>query len=99
MIDAVIIGVVAWVFTHILIDGEMIFEKWWLVLNRLPIWISKPLGACEYCLSGQLALWYYLYTSWLVGSYNALEHIVYISIAIFTTKIANRIIYGRLKND
>jgi hypothetical protein len=92
------IGIIAWVFTHILIDSEMIFSKWWMVLNRLPNWLSKPLGACEYCLSGQLALWYYLYQSWLVGSYNALEHIAYISIAIFTVKIINRVIYG-VKND
>jgi hypothetical protein len=96
--EVIVIGIVAWVFTHILIDSDMIFEKWWTVLNRLPIWLSKPLGSCEYCLSGQLALWCYLYQSWLVGSYNALEHIAYISIAIFTVKIINRVIYG-VKND
>ena len=64
---AVIVGIVAWVFVFILMDSGMIFERWWLVLNKLPMWLSKPLGACEYCFAGQLALWYYLIHELLVG--------------------------------
>ena len=87
---AIIVGIVAWVFVFILIDTGMIFEKWWVVLNKLPQWLSKPLGSCEYCFAGQLALWVYLIQRLIVGSYNVFEHIAFISIAIFTTKIINK---------
>jgi len=86
---AIVVGIVAWVFVFILMDSGMIFERWWLVLNKLPMWLSKPLGACEYCFAGQLALWYYLIHELLVGSYNALYHIAFISVAILTVKILN----------
>ena len=86
---AIVVGIVAWVFVFILMDSGMIFERWWLVLNKLPMWLSKPLGACEYCFAGQLALWYYLIHELIVGSYNALYHIAFISVAILTVKILN----------
>ena len=87
---AIIVGIVAWVFVFILIDTGMIFEKWWVVLNKLPQWLSKPLGSCEYCFTGQLGLWYYLYYAYSTGAYNVFYHIDFISIAIFTTKIINK---------
>jgi hypothetical protein len=91
MIEAVIIGIVAWVFCLILIDEGMIFGYWWTVLNKLPVWLSKPLGACEYCFAGQLALWWYIYQSCLTGQYNAFYHIAFISVAIFTVKVINEL--------
>lgn len=92
MINAVIIGIVAWVFCMILMEEGMIFSKWWNVLNKLPNWLAKPLGSCEYCFAGQLALWVYLYQSLLSGSYNLLTHIAFISVAIFTIEIINTLI-------
>jgi len=95
MWQAVIIGIAAWVFTLILIDTGMIFEKWWVVLNKLPDWLAKPLGKCEYCLAGQLAFWYYF----TLGGYNLFYHIGFISVAIFTVRMINEIIYGTAKTD
>jgi len=95
---AIITGIVAWVFVIILIDEGMIFGKWYDLLNKLPDWIAKPLGKCEYCLSGQLALWYYLFYAW--WDYNLFWHIGFISIAILTTKMINVIVYGNeAEND
>ena len=91
---AIITGIVGWVFCLILIDEGMIFEKWWNIINRLPMWLSKPLGSCEFCFTGQLALWYYLYFAWRTDAYNAFYHIAFISIAILTVKMINVIIYG-----
>ena len=87
---AIIVGITAWVFVIILMDSGMIFNKWTLVLNKLPDWLAYPLGRCEYCLAGQLSLWYFF----TLGNYNLLHHIGFISIAIFTTKIINIIVYG-----
>jgi len=95
MWQAVIIGIAAWVFTLILIDTGMIFEKWWVVLNKLPDWLAKPLGKCEYCLAGQLAFWYYF----TLSGYNLFYHIGFISVAIFTVRMINEIIYGTAKTD
>ena len=85
--EAIIIGIVAWVFVIILMDEGMIFSRYWDILNLLPNWLAMPLGKCEYCLSGQLALWYFLYTHW--HDYNVFYHIAYISLAIFTVRIIN----------
>lgn len=84
------IAIVAWVFSNILIDEGMIFEKWWLVLNKLPNWLSKPLGACEYCLAGQIALWYYIVKYVYCGAYiGFIQHIVAISVVIFFVHLIN----------
>ena len=92
--EAIVIGVVAWVFCIILMEEGMIFAWWWDVINRLPNWLQKPLGACEFCFGGQLALWYYLGTRLLTSDYNAFYHIAFVSITIFTIKMINVIIYG-----
>jgi len=94
IIHAIIVGIIAWVFVFILIEPDMIFFKWNKVLDRLPLWLHKPLGRCEYCLAGQLALWYYLIHECLDGTYNVIMHIAFISIAIFTVRIINKYIYG-----
>ena len=85
--ESIIIGIIAWVFVIILMDEGMIFSWWWNVINKLPQWLKSPLGGCEFCLAGQLSLWYYLFAHW--NDYNVFYHIAYISIAIFTVKIIN----------
>lgn len=87
MIAAIYIGITAWVFTMILIDPDMIFGKYGQLLQKLPDWLGKPLGLCEYCLAGQLALWYYLIANW--SDYNVITHIFFVSIAILTVEIIN----------
>jgi len=91
IIAAILTGVVAWVFVFILMDTDMIFQKWWLVLNKLPQWLSKPLGACEFCFAGQLGFWYYLIHELIDGTYNAIYHIVFVSVAILTVRVLNHI--------
>ena len=89
--EVICLAVFAWVFCNILIEPGMILDKWWLVLNKLPEWLSKPFGACVYCFGGQLALWGYpiLHHS----SYGLIEHIMYIIGTIFIIRIINRIIW------
>lgn len=84
------IAIFAWVFSCILIDNGMIFERWWDVLNKLPEYIKKPLGACEYCLAGQIALWYYIVEYVHCGAYiGFIEHISKIAITIFFVHLIN----------
>lgn len=60
-LNAFLIGAFAYVFTNILIQpGEILgfFGNW---INRLPDYLRKPLGGCEACFAGQLALWFGLF--------------------------------------
>lgn len=86
------IAIVAWVFSCLLIEDGMIFGKWWVVLNKLPSWLSKPLGACEYCLAGQIALWYGVWQG-----HSIITHITFISITIFFVHLIN--IINGIKRD
>ena len=95
--QAIIIGITAWVFVIILMEEGMIFSWWWNVINRLPMWLAKPLGECEYCLGGQLSLWYYLLLNW--HDYNVFYHIAYISLTLFTIKLINIFVYGNESQD
>jgi len=83
----ILIGISAYVFSRILIDPDMIFGWWNNVLNKIPDWLAKPLGKCEYCLAGQLSFWYYLI--YFFNDYDVANHIVYTSLSIFTVEIIN----------
>lgn len=93
MITFILIGITAWVFTNILIDPDMIFGFWYRILDKMPEWIAKPMGKCEYCLAGQLALWYYLFKSF--DNYDLIAHILLVSLSIFTVEFINSVIYGK----
>ena len=83
----ILIAILAWTYVHILTDDGMIFcklDKW-----MDGKWIFKIFG-CEYCLAGQLSLWYFLYDRWF--DYNFIDHVLYIGLTIFLVKLINRII-------
>ena len=65
----------------------MILGWWGKIVARMPEWLCEPLGGCEYCVAGQLALWYYLYKNW--HEYDIIEHILFITLTIFIVEIIN----------
>ena len=91
--DAVLIGICAWVFSHILIDESGILSWWGELIWKLPTWLSSPLGECEYCLAGQMGLWYFLYVNWETYMGNVvssiISHILFITLTIFVVEIIN----------
>ena len=80
----------SWVFVNILEDEDMIFGWYARLIERLPKWLSKPLGSCDICLAGQLGFWGYF----LLKDYKLLEHLFFTVLTIFFVKIIDRIIYG-----
>lgn len=92
ILASIICGIVAWVFCLILIQPDMIFARWQYVLDKLPDWLAKPLGACEFCFAGQVSLWYYLYEYHAL--YSLISHIAFVCGSIMTVKIINQYIYG-----
>jgi len=57
------IAVFAWTISNILMSPGMILWRYAEWLERIPVWLSKPLGLCEKCMAGQIAFWYYVATS------------------------------------
>jgi len=80
----------AWVFVNMLQDEGMIFAWYGRWLERVPEWLSHPLGKCDICMAGQFGLWGYF----LVGDYHVLNHLFFIVLTIFFIKIIDRIAYG-----
>lgn len=92
LLNFALIGITAWVFTNILILPEMIFGKYAELLGKLPSYLAKPLGLCEYCFAGQLSFWYYIFSC---HSYDLISHIIVVSFTIFITELINILKYGR----
>jgi len=85
--EAILLAVAAWVYTTILLQEGMILGWLGKLISRLPDWLCEPLGGCEYCVAGQMALWYYLYKHW--NGYDFIEHILFITLTIFLVEIIN----------
>lgn len=84
--ECILIAILAWTYVHILTSDGMIFsslDKW-----MDGKWIYKIMG-CEYCLAGQLSLWYFIYDRWF--DYNLVDHILYIGLTIFLVRIINKV--------
>lgn len=93
ILDAVLIGICAWVYVFILMDDGMILSPWERLVSRLPDWLYKPLAGCEYCVAGQMALWYFLwlraddYAEDITGA--LVSHILFITLTIFIVELIN----------
>lgn len=95
------LAVISYVYSVILTEPGMILSWWFKILSqlnddgKLPEWMYLPLIGCFKCVSGQFALWAYLYWTDL---YNLYEHIFTICLTIFFAIIIDKIIYG-IKTD
>ena len=77
------------IVVNILLEPDMLLYWYGNLLDRLPTWLSFPLGRCEKCLSGQLALWGFI----LLEPYNLVNHIFTITATIFITYILTLILW------
>ena len=93
LIYSVLIAVTAHVFNHVLMGENMIFgwynnllERWSFDIEtgeqRWFYYLAKPLGYCDVCFGGQLALLFYIF----YGDYNLIIHIFFISLTILFIK-------------
>lgn len=79
--EAILIAIVAFVYSELLTRQGMIFNWLFTKIDKLPAPLSQPLIGCPYCVSGQMSLWLYLVLHW--SGYNLIEHVAYISLTIF----------------
>lgn len=85
--------------SSILMAKGMILEWYFNIINRIfgdsgrkegdfrCAWLFKPLGGCYECLSGQIALWTYLF---MATPYSFAEHIIVICMAIYSANIFSK---------
>jgi len=92
MLITLYIAIFAVVFCEMLITSGNIFAFYGRMIERLPDWITKPLGGCPKCMAGQIALWGYL----LLPGYKFLDHLVFVIVTIFLTEVLT-LIYGKLQ--
>ena len=108
-----VIAVCGYTYTNILTDNDMILSRWKLYLYRRfsttdrtaeDYWLYKILVGCAYCVSGQWALWTYLFISIFESNlfdtieYNPFVHLAVIMITVFNVAILNKAgIYGTEK--
>jgi hypothetical protein len=65
----------------------MIFEWYQNLLDKLPDWLCKPLGGCYKCFTGQVCLWYFLFTK----PFDIIELLFFVCAGIFASMIYNKI--------
>lgn len=90
LIHIICIAAIAYTWVNILTAPDMILnrEKFSIYLTAekyLPSWLFKPLIGCDYCVSGQIALWYYL--AKYLPEYSVEAHVAYIFVSIFFVEI------------
>jgi len=109
---AILIAVLAIVYTNILTQGGHIFNGLYNKLDKFfntdkricegkshhPLF--KILIQCELCFSGQFSLWIFIifnYNNYLSNPFTtALQHVLFISLTIFCTSILKSI-YKKIK--
>lgn len=74
-----------------------LFTPWYDLLLKVETWgwfgrwISKPLGLCHLCVSGQLALWLHMYRAgWDTSLHGISLHILASCIAILSAAGINK---------
>jgi hypothetical protein len=86
---ALMIALVAFVYSDVLTESGMILNWLYRSLdNLLPGFLFKPLIGCFKCVSGQMALWYYMIYH---NNYDYREHLYIICLTIFLSQLLCRI--------
>jgi hypothetical protein len=86
MIEILKISLIAFMFCALGTEG-MIFEWYQKLIKKLPKYLNKPLGGCYLCFTGQVCLWYFLFTK----PFNIIELLFFVCAGIFCSMIYHKI--------
>ena len=87
MIEIFQISLIAYMFCALGQNKGMIFYWYQQLICKLPDWLCKPLGGCFLCFTGQVCLWYFIFTK----PFNIIELLFFVSAGIFASAIYNKI--------
>ena len=80
MTEILQISLITFMFCALGHEG-MIFNFSQRLIARLPDWLSWPLGKCHKCFTGQVSLWYYVFTK----EFNAFDLMFFVSASIISS--------------
>lgn len=93
------IAVSAFTYSNILTEGDMILAPVWSWVDERFVgrqrWIFQVLINCQFCISGQWALWYYLI--YYHSHYDFFTHVWFILQTIFMAKVVTWLYYTVFK--
>lgn len=103
ILTALLCTISALTYTGKLTEPGMILSHWKKFLNqkigslrksKKPSidWLYDPIIGCKYCVSGQFALWVYLFK---FDEYDILGHIGFVCLSIFFVDVIEMMINGR----
>ena len=87
MIEILKISLIAFMFCALGQKKGQIFYWYQQKIKRLPEYLYKPLGGCYICFTGQICLWYFIFTKPI----NIVELLFFISAGILSAMIYNKI--------
>ena len=99
---AIFLGILGSVYIETLADEEGILSGYYKLLTRLYSkypYLAKPLGFCQYCMIGQIALWSYVFIYWNeYDLFHIVKNIFFITLSIFMVDVFQKITVWSRKN-
>lgn len=85
---AIAASIIAYVYTEVLMAEGNVLWWWWKIVHQYvkKSYILKPLTDCCLCVSGQMALWSYLF----LCEFHLMNLVFTICLSILLTKIIHR---------
>ena len=90
LINILKVGIFAWVVTFLMQPGEVLSFYGKLINKIKHDFIYKPLGGCNRCFGGQIAIYFYLIKYF--HFYNFFNHVFFICGVILTVMILDKYI-------
>jgi len=88
MIEILKISLISYMFVAMGHNG-LIFTPYQKLIDKLPEWLSWPLGKCFKCFSGQVCLWYFI----IIKPFNIVDLLFFISAGIFSATAWHKLYY------
>ncbi len=102
LLNALLVAITAWVYSEPLTEYRQIFNKPYILLERLPKFIFYPLIGCAKCVAGQWALLYYLIACKHITlhglkftKYNPIHHCLFIGVTICLVLVVHKLLKAK----
>jgi len=94
MFEIIKISLITFMFAALVQEPHTPLTWYGKLLDKLPWYLQKPLGGCYRCVTGEVLLWYYVFT---FDHYSLIDNLFYPSFGIICSMVYN-MIYCTLKN-
>ena len=88
MIDAIKISLITFMFSALSQQERSVLSWYGRLINKLPWYLSRPIGGCYMCLTGQVCLWYYVI---MVRPFHVIEFGFFVAFGIMCSMVYNKL--------